>query len=64
MQSLAGGGLSEQARQRAEELANTSDLRVTAPRAEAAPAGRLRPDVGDACAAGAVPRASTTRQTG
>ena len=33
MQSLAGGGLSEQARQRAEELANTSDLRVTAPRA-------------------------------
>jgi len=37
MQSLAGGGLSEQARQRAEELANTSDLRVTAPRAEAVP---------------------------
>ena len=41
MQSLAEGGLSEQARRRAEELANTSDLRVTAPResklAESAP---------------------------
>src|SRR5690606_29480491 len=33
MQSLEGGGLSERARQRADELANTSDLRVTAPRA-------------------------------
>jgi hypothetical protein len=32
MQSQAGGGLSERARQRADELANTSDLRVTAPR--------------------------------
>lgn len=39
MQSLAGGALSEQARQRAEELANTSDLRVTAPRAP-----KLSPD--------------------
>jgi hypothetical protein len=32
MQSLEGGGLSELARQRADELADTSDLRVTAPR--------------------------------
>jgi hypothetical protein len=32
MQSLEGGGLSDRARQRADELANTSDLRVTAPR--------------------------------
>jgi hypothetical protein len=32
MQSLEGGGLSERARQRADELASTSDLRVTAPR--------------------------------
>jgi hypothetical protein len=32
MQSLEGGGLSDRARERADELANTSDLRVTAPR--------------------------------
>lgn len=32
MQSLEGGGLSQRARDRADELANTSDLRVTAPR--------------------------------
>lgn len=32
MQSLQEGGLSERARQQAHELANTSDLRVTAPR--------------------------------
>lgn len=32
MQSLAFGGLSDRARQRANELADTSDLRVTAPR--------------------------------
>jgi hypothetical protein len=31
MQSLEGGGLSDRARQRAQELANSSDLRVTAP---------------------------------
>ena len=32
LQSFEEGGLSERARQRADELANTSDLRVTAPR--------------------------------
>ena len=32
MQSLEGGSLSERARQRADELAGSSDLRVTAPR--------------------------------
>src|SRR5690606_15515738 len=31
MQSLEGGGLSDRARERAQELANSSDLRVTAP---------------------------------
>jgi hypothetical protein len=32
LQSLAEGGLSERARQRAEELANDADIRMTAPR--------------------------------
>ena len=42
MQSLAEGGLTARALQRAEELANSSDLRVTAPRAP-----RLSPEASE-----------------
>lgn len=56
MQSLAGGGLSEQARQRAEELANTSDLRVTAPRAP-----KLSPDAAERTTTVACPVKANSR---
>ena len=48
MQSLQEGGLSERAFQRAQELANTSDLRVTAPR-KAQPPAETSPSTTAAC---------------
>jgi hypothetical protein len=42
LQALAEGGLSERARQRAAELANDADLRLSPPKADPAPAERTK----------------------
>src|SRR5439155_12451148 len=50
LQSLAEGDLSERARQRAAELANDADLRITVPRVRTSPQGD---SPGSACQGGA-----------